>query len=128
MGFAIEPPSEPILRLNTEMHTAAIGRLDARAKLVLSSSEDKTARLWDGETGELIRIFRPPIAHGKAGDLYACALSPEGTIAAVGGWTNDHSFYLFNTFTGKMIRRISGQSNVIFDLEFSPDATISRHV
>ncbi|HUV07842.1 MAG TPA: hypothetical protein VMX75_08950, partial [Spirochaetia bacterium] len=125
---ADEPPTEPILELTTAMHSSQITRLDsdAEGRYFLTSSYDKTARLWDAETGELIRIFRPPIDSGNEGMLYACALSNDGSLAVVGGWTGwnwekKHSIYLFSTITGKMIRRIEGMPNVILDLEFSPD-------
>ena len=119
---------EPILRINTPMHTALIGRIatDAPGEYILTCSDDKTAILWDGQTGEYIRTFRPPIDSGHEGKLYACALSPDGKTAAVGGWTGykwdtEHSIYLFNLVTGEIINRVSGMENVIRDLEFSKD-------
>lgn len=119
----------PILRLNTEMHTAAIRRIstDADGKYILTASNDKTAKLWDAKTGELLQTFRPPIDLGNEGMLYAGALSPDGKIAAVGGWTGisgyDKNIYLFNTNTGELLKRLSGLGNVIRDLEFSKDGT-----
>lgn len=119
--------TDPILRLNTEMHTAKIGRIstDANGKYILTASDDKTAKLWDAQTGDLLQTFRPPIDHGNEGMLYAGALSPDGKIAAVGGWSyfnaRTHDIYLFNTNTGDMLKRLSGLGNVINDLEFSMD-------
>ena len=45
---------EPILRLNTEMHTAKINKIDtdAAGKYILTCSNDKTAKLWDANTGD----------------------------------------------------------------------------
>jgi len=126
-GIAIAQPTQPILRLNTEIHTAMISRIstDAQGKYILTCSDDKTAKLWDAGNGELIRTFRPPIGTGNSGMLYACALSPDGNIAAVGGWSyfdeRTHDIYLLNTNTGEIIQRITGLEEVIFDLEFSMD-------
>jgi len=55
--------TEPILRLNSQMHTAQIWRIstDAAGKYLLTASADKTAKLWDAASGELLKTFRPPI-------------------------------------------------------------------
>ncbi len=131
-------PSTPFLTLNTQMHTGTIERIsiDASGKYLLTASDDKTAKLWDATTGDLIRTYRIPIDKGNAGKLFSCALSPDGTMVALGGWTGDGwlhncSIYIFNAHTGTMIKRIARVPNVICDLEFSPDggylaASISR--
>ena len=121
------PAAEPLLRLNTPMHFAPVNRIsaDATGKLVLTASNDRTARLWDGESGELLRILRPPAGEGHEGKLFACALSADGRLAAVGGWTqagysgsDNFNIYLFDAATGDMVQRLSGLGNVILDLEF----------
>jgi len=115
--------TEPILRLNSPMHSAMINRIstDAGGKYLLTASDDKTAKLWDAATGELIQTYRPPIGQGKEGMLYAGAISPDGNIAAVGGWSSTHDIYLFNNHTGELTQQFSGLGDVVFDLEFSPD-------
>lgn len=120
--------SEPFLTLNTEMHTAIINRIstDRRNRYALTCSNDKSARLWRLSDGQLLQTFRIPIGKDNEGKLYACALSPDGLTAALGGWTgyewdNNHSIYLFDTQSGVMKKRITGHLNVILDLEYSPD-------
>jgi WD40 repeat protein len=122
---------EPVLRINTAMHTASVHKIDtdAAGKYILSCSSDKTARLWDASTGDMLRVFRPPIAAGDEGKLYACALSPDRSIAAVSGWTGkswhgEYCMYIFNTSTGAMVRKIGGLEHVVFDCEFSPDGAL----
>ncbi len=123
-----EPPAQPLLRLETGMHTAMIHNIsvDARHQLLLTVSDDKTARLWSPGDGRLIRVLRPPIGSGHEGQLYAGALSPDGTIAAIGGytgydWDGSDSIYLFDTGSGKLFRRLTGLPDVITSLQFSPD-------
>ncbi len=113
--------TEPILRLNTQMHTTTINRIssDAAGKYILTASLDKTAKLWNATSGDLLKTFRPPIGHGKAGMLYAGALSPNGKIAAVAGWTKNDDIYLFNTSTGEIQQKLTGLGGRIMDLEFS---------
>ena len=139
-------PVEPILRLNSGFHTAAVRNIstDVRGLYLLTASEDKTARLWDTRTGNAMRILRPPIGYGNEGSLYACALSPDGTIAAVGGstggtwnkadsfkitvgsWTGyamelKYSIYLFSTSTGELLLSVDHLESEVQDLCFSPD-------
>ena len=118
--------TELILRLNLPMHTAEIKRIDtdAAGKYLLTCSKDKTAKLWEVATGTLLQTYRPPIGMENEGILYACALSPDGGLAAFGGWTRNDDIYLFETSTGRLRYRISGLGNVIFDLAFSPDGRL----
>ncbi len=112
------------------MHVApAFVSVDARRDLILTVSLDKTARLWSPADGRLLRILRPPIGVGNEGKLYAGALSLDGAIAAVGGWTGyewdgSHSVYLFETRSGKMLGRLTGLSDSIESLSFSPDGRL----
>jgi WD40 repeat protein len=128
MTSATQSPAEdtqPVLRIEPGMHTAAIKRIssDAAGQLALTVSVDKTARLWEVSTGRLIRVLRVPIGAGSEGELYCGALSPDGRLAAVGGWTSPDgtkaSIYLFDPATGGLVRRIGGLPTYANDLVFS---------
>ncbi|TMB27144.1 MAG: hypothetical protein E6J61_20475, partial [Deltaproteobacteria bacterium] len=66
---AARPSDDPILRIEVGMHTSHVTRIgiDRGGRSLLSASDDKTARLWDVRTGELLRVLRPPIAAGPEG-------------------------------------------------------------
>ncbi|HUR43908.1 MAG TPA: caspase family protein [Aestuariivirga sp.] len=129
------PPSQdPQLRIETGMHTAGIWRLGVSGdgKLLVTSSEDKTIRLWSTDDGRLLRIFRVPIASGGEGKLYSVAISPDGRTVAAAGWDAyywkdywtphaGHYIYLFDTVSGSLIHRIGPVPTVVNELEFSPD-------
>jgi hypothetical protein len=125
------PPTEPIPRIETGMHTARINRIgiDASCRLIVTGSDDKTARLWAlPEQGmgapKLLRVLRVPIGPGKEGEIYAVALSPDGRFVAAGGWSgSDGVFwvYIFDAATGKLIRRLGKLDNVINHLTWSAD-------
>lgn len=126
--FAGSPTTEPILKINTKMHVSQLMRVgsDSYGRYVVTASMDKVAMLWDGRTGQLIRVLRPPIDAGNEGKLYCAAISPDGSIVAAAGWTGwdwqgSSSIYIFNTSTGKMIKRVTGLPSVINDVEFSQD-------
>ncbi len=123
-----EPLREPILRIETGMHTALIKSIgaDAAGTFLVTASEDKTARIWDIATGELLRVLRPPLGAGNEGKLYSAAISADGSTVAVGGWAGyewdtTHSIYLFDRSSGRLVRRLSGLPNVVLHLVFSPD-------
>ncbi len=122
-------PKKPILRIETGIHTSKGNKIstDGQGKMLLTVSNDKTARLWDAATGTLLKTFRIPISNSiYEGTLYAGALHPNGKIAAVSGytgveWDQKICIYLINTQTGAIIHRIKGIPNIVNELEFSPD-------
>lgn len=123
-----QPPRQPLLRLETGMHTAMVNRIavDAAERFLVSASDDKTARVWDLATGKLLQTLRPPLGEGNEGKLYAVAIAPDGGTIALAGWTGYEwdgtiSLYLFDHASGKLTRRLPGLPNVIHDLAYSPD-------
>mgnify|MGYP001564759305 CR=1 FL=1 len=124
-ALAAEPATEPLLRLETGMHTAMIRRVatDATGRWALTASDDKTARVWEVVSGRLLQVLRPPQDHGKEGKLNAVALSPDGATVALGGWTrnDDNDIYLFDRASGRLLRRIPGLPNVTLHLAYSLD-------
>jgi WD40 repeat protein len=124
-SLAAEPPTEPMLRLETGMHTAPIKRIDvdAQERYLVTGSDDKTVRVWDLATGRLLRVLRPPIGPAHEGKIYAVAISPDGRTVAAGGWTN--AIYLFDRATGHLRHRIAGLTGVgIGHLAFRSDGEV----
>jgi YD repeat-containing protein len=127
-ALANEPSKEPILRIETEMHTAAIGRvgIDAENRYLVTGSLDRTVRVWELATGRLLKILRPPIGEGHEGKIYSVAISPDGKTIICGGWTGfewdrSTSIYVFDRESGTIIHRIKGIPNTIKSLTYSKD-------
>jgi len=123
-----EPPSAPILRVESEMHGALIRRLvfDPVHRRLITAGDDKTLRVWQLPQGRLERVLRPPIGPGYEGRIYALAVSPDGNTIAAGGWTGwdwdgEGSVYLFDAHSGDLVRRVAGFADVIGSLAFSKD-------
>jgi WD40 repeat protein len=115
-------------RVETGQHAGWIKALDIdqAERHVVTVSLDKTARVWNLQSGKLERILRPPIGEGDEGELYAVAISPDGNRIAVGGVTGSvaaKSFpiYLFDRASGRLTGRSRGYSAVVNRLRFSGD-------
>lgn len=124
---AQRPSASPVLRIETGMHTAVITRVgvDAAGRFLVTASHDKTARVWDIATGELLRVLRPPLGAGNEGKLYSVAISPDGNTVAVSGWTSPDGsnidIYLFDRASGRLVRRFGGLPSRVSHLVFSPN-------
>ncbi len=120
---------EPILRVESGFHTAAIKRIgvDPTGRWVGTVSNDKTLRLFDAATGDLLFNIRVPINLRNDGKLYSIAVSPDGKTIAAAGWNKlsgeGHAIFFFDSATGTMQNVVAGLDNVIHDLSFSPDGS-----
>ncbi|MEO8770240.1 MAG: WD40 repeat domain-containing protein [Ferruginibacter sp.] len=117
----------PVLNIETGMHTLVSRRIasDAAGKYLLTCSDDKTARLWDTENGDLLKTFRIPVTN-ETGKLYACSISPDGKMIALGGETDyetkgSYSVYILNAQTAEITYTINELTAAINDLSFSLD-------
>jgi WD40 repeat protein len=132
-GQVQNPPTEPILRIETEMHTAKTLRIgvDAENRFLVTASDDKTVRVWEITAGRtetrLLKVLRPPVGAENEGKIYAAAISPDGRTIACGGHTgwewsdHTHSIYLFDRESGNIIKTITGLPGVIGHLAYSKD-------
>jgi WD40 repeat protein len=128
-AIADEPNNDkPILGLDTGGHINAVYKLmvSGYGDQLVSVGLDKTIRIWDLNTGEALRVLRPPIGPGAHGYLFSAALSPDGTLLAVGTYRAltplyDHRIHLIELPSGNMVRSLKGHSYTIYDLAFSAD-------
>jgi WD40 repeat protein len=81
---------------------------------VLTGSDDNTAKLWDAETGEQIRVF-----HGHSSTIKSVAFSPDAHRLLTGSW--DRTAKLWDADTGQELRTFRGHSGVVLSVAFSPD-------
>src|SRR5262245_15285644 len=71
---------QPMLVVDPGKHTAPIRDvgLDAAGRLAVTSSWDKTVRVWSLTDGKLLHTIRMPAGPGDIGKIYAVAMSPDG--------------------------------------------------
>lgn len=80
-------------------------RYNSGGSYVLSSSADKTIRIWNPNTGACIKTFA---AHGKA--VLGISVSPDNAKFASG--SADRSVFLWDVSTGATIRVCSCRNSL----------------
>lgn len=123
------PPADPrpFPALELGMHTSVIRQIavDRAGRWAVTASDDKTARIWDLNSGRLERVLRVPVGQGYEGKLYGAAISPDGSLVALGGFTQpagtDQAIYLFERASGRLLQRLGGLPSSADSLAFSAD-------
>ena len=98
--------------------TAEIAAFSPDGLRVLSGHNDGHMRLWDRDSGRLIRRFR-----GHNDRTVGVAFSPDGHRALAAD--EDKLVRLWDLETGKVDREFRGHSGWVFNVAFSPDGRLA---
>ncbi|MEO1052143.1 MAG: caspase family protein [Bacteroidota bacterium] len=115
----------PKIVINPKGHAGKIYNIHftARGEQIISVSEDKTIRVWDSNSGELLNKFESQIGDGYEGVFYASAVSSDGRYLAASGYpvsSEDTNYIiLIDLKEGKQIATAIGHTNVINSLDFT---------
>ena len=97
-------------------HTQEVidGVFSKDGKRVLTVSQDKTVKIWDGQNGMLLASLK-----GHEGMIAMGVFSPDGkTILTV---SEDGTAKLWNSYNGNLIASMSHNMEAIYDAGFSED-------
>jgi eukaryotic-like serine/threonine-protein kinase len=83
------------------------------AALLASGGEDRTLRVWDGASGDVVRSIR-----GHAGEITAVAFDPTSRLLASA--SNDLTIRVWDPITGRPIRTLAGHQRPPRWLRFAP--------
>jgi WD40 repeat protein len=109
-------PGGPLLRTLVGHTLPVTGiALTPDGRRVVSASEDRTARIWDLESGAAVRTLE-----GFRRAVTAVAVSPDGAIA-VGG-LRDGKLAVWRLEDGAALRTLSGHDSAIRAVAITPDA------
>ncbi len=88
--------------------------LSTDGKVVVSGGEDKTVRVWNAGTGDLMRTLP-----GHLDTVRAVSLSDDGQFMASA--SADGMIKLWNPLTGKLLRTFRGDRDPLWSVEISPN-------
>lgn len=125
----------PLLSVETGGHGAPVRRIDVAATrgLVVSASDDRTARVWDLASGALRQTLRPFAFGAEGGRLYGVAVHPAEPLVAVAGTTggtvpggpaHPHLVYLFDIESGALRSTLDARAGDIRKLAWSSDGQV----
>ena len=107
---AITGICKSVLSGHTDDVTSLAFSLDGAS--LVSGSNNKTLKLWDVQTGGVIKTFC-----GHANNVCSTSISPDCTMIASGSW--DHKIHLWDVQTGECSHIIE-QNGYVDHVEFSP--------
>jgi len=95
-------------------HNSSVGStaFSLDGTFLASASDDKTAKLWDIQTGGVIKTY------DHTSQVYSVSISPDNATLASG--CQNGSIHLWSVGTGMCVRVISGHKHWVNSVSFSP--------
>jgi glucose repression regulatory protein TUP1 len=102
-------------------HTQDIYSLDYSrdGRLIVSGSGDRTARIWDVETGQALHTLHVEDHGSRDAGVTSVAFSPDGKYIAAGSL--DRMVRVWNVQTGEFIEYFEGHRDSVYSVVFAPD-------
>ena len=86
-------------------------------RLLATTSDDATARVWDPATGDCLRTLT-----GHTGSVRGVAFSPDGRLLAT--TSDDATARVWDPATGDCLRTLTGHTGPVYGVAFSPDGRL----
>jgi WD40 repeat protein len=110
-------PSVHSVNASLQGHTDTLRSLQFSpdGKMVITTSRDKTAKLWNLDGKELLTL------RGHEADVRSAVFSPDGQTIATASWDNTAKLWNIN---GKELLTLRGHQAGVRSVNFSPDGKI----
>ncbi|MGP1414934.1 MAG: eIF2A-related protein [Treponema sp.] len=114
-AYVTHTMNKPEIVFNS-MHSGTIESIaySPDGKYIASGSSDGTIKIWEAETGRLLRTLT-----GHADDIYSVSYSPDGAYLASG--SNDKTIRIWEVKTGACIKTLTGHTSYVRSVTYSPD-------
>ena len=106
-----------VATLNNDILVSAMAFSGDSSKLATCNTCG-VVRIWDAATGELLNTIDGPGEY----DILSAAMNADGSRIVLG--CSDFSTRLFDTATGKLVKRMAGAQALIANVKYSPDYTV----
>ena len=83
----------------------------------MSGSRDKSMRVWDVATGEVLKIF-----HGHTTSVRSASFSADGS--RVVSCSNSNSIVVWEATTGEVLNVLDGHLDIVNSVAFSSDGRV----
>jgi WD40 repeat protein len=103
---------QPLYTLSGHSHIVRSLAISANGKLLVSGSRDQTIKIWQLETGELIRTLK-----GHRDEVCTITLSPDEQIIASG--STDKTIKLWHLETGELLSTFTGHTDTVTAVVFT---------
>ena len=87
------------------------------ARFIASASDDKTLKLWDVETGSLIKTL-----HGHTNYVFCVNFNPQSNMIASGSF--DETVRIWDVTTGKCLKVLPAHSDPVTAVDFNRDGSL----
>ena len=108
-------PARAVLRGHTSIVRSAAFSPDG--KLVVTASEDGTARVWDIRTGQSLKELG-----GPTNFVQSAAFSPDSKLIVTA--SNDRTARVWDAGTGQNLKELRGHTDALSSAAFSPDGKL----
>ena len=119
----VKPQFKPMAEPKPELLWSSSAKLSARVSSIgyspdgntlASGSDDRTIKLWDARSGELLRTLE-----GHTSFVESVAFAPDGNTLASGSW--DKTIKIWDARSGALLRTLEGHRNWVSSVAFAPD-------